>query len=125
MKEKFEKCILGDRENYSKPNKEQKSQQRDKHLVCLSCKILGTILEVRQEELQQMDQRTRNLMMRHQVLDLRDDMSKLYVSRKERGRIIASFEDSVDTLIRPLEENIKRTKRGLLQRPDSTQTTQG
>ena len=38
------------------------------------------------EELQEMDQRTRKLMMMHKALHPRDDVDRMYVSRKERGR---------------------------------------
>ena len=35
----------------------------------------------------------------HKALHLRDDVDRLYVSRKERGRGFASIEDSVDASI--------------------------
>ena len=37
-----------------------------------------------------MDQRTRKLMTMHKVLHLRDDVNRLYLSRKEGGRGPAS-----------------------------------
>ena len=36
----------------------------------------------------------------HKALQPRDDINKLYVSRKERGRGLASHDDCVDVLIR-------------------------
>ena len=43
------------------------------------------------EELKQMDQRTKEIMTMHRVLHPRDDIDRLYVSRKERGRGLASI----------------------------------
>ena len=46
-----------------------------------------------------MDQRTRKLTNTRKALHPRDDFDRLYVSRKEGGRGLASFEDSVDASI--------------------------
>ena len=46
-----------------------------------------------------MDQRTKKLMTMHRALHRRDDVNRLYVSRKEGGRGLASIEDSVDASI--------------------------
>ena len=54
-----------------------------------------------------MEQLTRNLMMRYKALHLRDDIDRLYVSRKG-GRWLASIENSINTLIRWLEDFIKK-----------------
>ena len=43
----------------------------------------------------------------HKALHSRDDVDRLYVSRKEEGRGLPSVEDSVDTSIRRLEDYIK------------------
>ncbi len=45
------------------------------------------------DELKQMDQRTRKLMTMHKALHPRDDVDRLIVSRKERGRGLASIEE--------------------------------
>ena len=50
------------------------------------------------EDLKQMDQRTRKLTMQ-KALHLGDDVDRLYMSRKEGGRGLASIGDSVDALI--------------------------
>ena len=50
-----------------------------------------------------MDQRTRKLMTIQKALHPRDDVDRLYVSRKEGGRGLASIEDSVDASIHRLE----------------------
>ena len=49
---------------------------------------------------------------------------RVYVSRKEEGIRLANIENSVDASIKQLEEDIKRTKKGLLQRPETRQITQ-
>ena len=62
----------------------------------LLIRYLGPFLKCTREELKQMDQRTRKLMTMYKDLHLRDDVDRLYVSRKERRRRIASNKDSVD-----------------------------
>ena len=81
----------------------QKPCQRDKYLGCQPCKILGTILQVKQ-----MDQRTRKLMTVHKALHPRDDVDRQYVPRREKGRGLASIEGSVDTSIQRLEVYIEK-----------------
>ena len=66
------------------------------------------------DELKQMDQRTRKLMIMHKALYHRDDVDRLYVPRKERGRGLASIEDSVDTSIQRLEDYVKKHEGGLI-----------
>ena len=48
------------------------------------------------------------------ALHPRDDVDRLYVSRKEGGRGLASIEDSVDTSIQRLEDYIEKHERGLI-----------
>ena len=64
----------------------------------------GPFLKWTRDELKQMDQRTRKLMTMHQALHPRDDVDRLYDSRKEGGRGLASIEDSVDASIQRLED---------------------
>ena len=59
----------------------------------------GPFLKWTRDELKQMDQRTRKLMTMHKALHPRDDVDRLYVSRKDGGRGFASIEDSVDASI--------------------------
>ena len=61
-----------------------------------------------------MDQRTRKLMTMHKALHPRDDVDRLYVSRKEGGRGLASIEDSVDASIQRREDYIEKTQGGLI-----------
>ena len=42
------------------------------------------------------------------ALHPRDDVDRLYVSRKERGRGLTSIEDTVDASIQQLENYIKK-----------------
>ena len=64
--------------------------------------------------LSEVDQRTRNLMTMHKALHSRDDVGRLYVSRKEGGRGLASIEDSVDASIQRLEDYIEKHEGGLI-----------
>ena len=57
-----------------------------------------------------MDQRTRKLMTMHKALHPRDNVDRLYVSRKEGGRGLASIEDSVDASIQGLKDHIEKTR---------------
>ena len=50
----------------------------------------------------------------HKALHLRDDVERLYVSRKEGGRGLASIEDSVDASIQRLEDYIQKHERRLI-----------
>ena len=68
----------------------------------------GPFLKWTREELNQMDQRTRTLMTMHKALHLRDDVDRLYVSRKEGGKGLANIEESVDVLIQRLEDYIEK-----------------
>ena len=54
-----------------------------------------------------MDQRTRKLMTMHKALNPRDDVDRLYISRKKK-RGLASIEDSVDASIQRLYTKMRR-----------------
>ena len=71
----------------------------------------GPFLKRTREELKQMDQRTRKLMTMHKALHPRDNVDRLYVSRKEEGKGLASIEDR---LIQRLENYIERHEGGLI-----------
>ena len=60
-----------------------------------------------------MDQRTRKLMTMHKALHPRDDVDRLYVSRKEGRRGPTSIEDNFHASIR-LEDYIEKHERGLI-----------
>ena len=64
-------------------------------------------------------------MTMHKALHPRDDVDRLYASRKEGGREFASIEDTVDASIQRLEDYIEKHKRGLITtiRNDTDNTT--
>ena len=74
----------------------------------------GPFLKWTREELKQMDQRTRKLMTMHKALHHGDDVDRLYVSRKDGGRRLASIEDTVDASIQRLEDYIEKQERGVI-----------
>ena len=55
-----------------------------------------------------MDQKPRKLMTMHKALYPRDNDDRLYVSRREGGRILTSNEDSIDTSIQRLKDCIEK-----------------
>ena len=57
----------------------------------------------------------------HKALHPRDDVDRLYVSRKEGGRGLASIEDSVDTSIQRLEDYIQRRLEDYIQKRQEDQ----
>ena len=61
-----------------------------------------------------MDQRTRKLMTMHKALYPRDDVDRLYVSRKDGEIGLASIEDSVDASIQRWEDYIQKHDGGLI-----------
>ena len=74
----------------------------------------GPFFKWTRDELKQMDQRTRKLMTMHKALHHRDDVDRLYVSRKKGGKGLASIKDTVDASIQRLEEYIEKHERGLI-----------
>ena len=87
--------------------------KRNKYLGCILVRYLRAFLKWTRDELKQMDQRTGKLMTMHKALHPRDDIDRLYVSRKEGGRGLASIEDSVDASIQRFENSIGKHERGL------------
>ena len=53
-------------------------------------------------------------MYKQKALHVRDDIERVYVSRKEGGRGHASIEESVDTSIGGVEDYIKKSKERLI-----------
>ena len=72
----------------------------------------GRFLKWTRDEPKQMDQRTRKLMTICKALHPRDDVDRLYISRKEGGRGLASTEDSVDASIQRLKDYIQKHEGG-------------
>ena len=52
-------------------------------------------------------------MTMHKALHPRDDVDRLYVSRKEGGRGLAIIEDTVDASIQRLKDYLEKHERGL------------
>ena len=77
------------------------------HLVRYS----GPFLNWTREELKQKDQSTRKLMTMHKALYPKDDVDRIYVSRKEADRGLTSTEDSIDASIRHEDQIRKRVGR--------------
>ena len=71
----------------------------------------GPFLKRIREELKQMDQRTRKLMIIHKALHPRDEVDRIYASRKEVGRGLASIEDSVNASIQRFEKYVGKHER--------------
>ena len=74
----------------------------------------GPFLKWNRDKFKQMDQRTRKIMTMHKTLHPRDNVDRLYVSRKEGGRGLASIEDSVDASIQRLEDYIQKHDGGFI-----------
>ena len=64
-------------------------------------------------------------MTMHKALHPRDDVDRLYVSRKEGGRGLASIKNTVDGSIRRREDYKEKHERGLITniRNDNNNTT--
>ena len=77
-------------------------------------RYLGPFLKWTKDELKQMDQRTRKLMTMHKALHPRNNVDRLYVSRKEGRRGLASIEDSVHASIQRLKDYIEKHEQGLI-----------
>ena len=99
MKGKIKKSTSGERESNSKQNNITGTLKKKYIPDCLTRTILGVILKWTREELKRMDQTTIKLMAMHKALHSRNNVDRLYVSRKEGGKAFASTEYSVDASI--------------------------
>ena len=114
MKEKVKK------EYFRRTRKLLKTRQYSRNLIkgintwaALFVRYSRPYLKWTREELKLMDQRTRKLMTMHKGLHPRDDIDRLYMSRKGR-KGLASIEDSVDASIQRLEDYIQKRGGGLI-----------
>ena len=113
MKEKNQKRVS--QENHTKLHSRNLIKGINTWAVPL-VRYSGPFLKLTREELKQMDQRAKkkkkppkkHLMTIHKTMYPRDDVDRLYVSRKEGGRGLTSIEDNVDTSIQRLEDYIGR-----------------
>ena len=74
----------------------------------------GVFLKWTREELKQMDQRTRKLMIMHKTTHPRDDADILYQSRKKGERGHFWIEGSIDASIQQHEDYIEKQEGGLI-----------
>ena len=107
MKEKLESVSLENEKVTWNQTILQEPCKRDKYRVSPPVRYSGPFLKGIQEELKQMNQRTRKLMTMHKALHPRNDADGLYISRKEEGRGLTSIEESVDTSIQWFEDYIE------------------
>ena len=77
-------------------------------------RYLEPFLKWTREELKQMDQRTRKLMTIHKALHPRDNVERLYISRKEEGRGVTSSENCIDASMQQLEDYIEKHRERLI-----------
>ena len=71
----------------------------------------GHFVRVTREELERMDERTRKLMTMRKILHPKDDVDRLYLSRKEGGRGLCQHRRQrwrIDTKIRRLQRKARR-----------------
>ena len=93
------------------------SRNLDKRIstwALLLVRYSGPFLKWTLDELKQIDQRTRKLMTLHKALYPKDDVDRLYESRKEGGRGLASIEGCDDASIQRLEDYIEKHEGGLI-----------
>ena len=61
----------------------------------------------------------------HKILHPRDDVERLYESRKEEGRGLASIKDRFYAPIQRLDDYIQKRGERLIEPPDTILTTRG
>ena len=103
----------------------QESNQKDKYRAVPLVKYSGPFLKWTREKPQLMDQRTRKLMIIHEALNPRDDIDRLYVSRKEGESGLASIEIRFDALIQRLKTTYKSVQQDGLQPRETILRTRG
>ena len=100
MKKKNQQKVLQTNDKTSRNQTlQEKSRQRDKHPGSYTCKILRTISKIDKGELRSENKKVDD--------DAKDDID--YILHKKGGRELVSIEDSVEALIRRLEDYIKKT----------------
>ena len=75
------------------------------------------------QELKLMDQRARKLMTMHKALHPIYDVDRLFVSRKEGGKGLASIEDSIDESIQKRGERLITVTRNNSDKTRNNKTT--
>ena len=72
-------------------------------------------LECRVDELKELDRKTRKLLTMHKELHPKNDLDRLYISRKEGGRELMSCESTIRSEENNLGWNLKNSDQNLLQ----------
>ena len=107
MKEKIKKeCLWRTRKRHETKLCSRNFIKAIKTWVAHFGKYSGLFLKWTREEIQQIDQRTRKLMMIHKPLHRRDHVGRLYVSGNEEGRRVVSIEYGVDASMQRLKDYI-------------------
>ena len=73
-------------------------------------RYFGPFLKCTREELKQMDQRTRKLLTLHKALHPKDDVDRLYVSKKEGGRRLPALKTALTHRYNDSQTTQKSTK---------------
>ena len=84
----------------------QKSHQRNKHYGSPPCKVLRTILKMDEKWTQKNGRQDKKIDL--QGFTPRDDIDRIYTSRKKGGRGPTSIKNCVDASIQGLEDYIKK-----------------
>ena len=84
----------------------------------------GPFLEWTRDELKQMNQRTRKLMTMHKALHPRDDVNRLYVSRKRREEDLPALKIALTHLYNDSKTICKNTMEDSLQPSETITITQ-
>ena len=79
-------------------------------MAVLVVRYSESFLKWTREGIKQMDQRKRKLMTLNKVLNHGDAVDRLYVSRKEGRKGLASIEDSVDASIQRIKDYIDKSR---------------
>ena len=118
MKEKMKKEFLRRTRNLFQINPCGKNLiKRINNWVVYLVRYSVPFLKGKRVGIRQMDQRTRKLMTMHNALHLRDDMERLYVSRKRKMR---TRQYCVDASIQELEDFIQKKKERLMTATNNT-----
>ena len=75
----------------------------------------GAFVSWRKSELQGIDRKTSKLFMIYGALHSKSDVDRLYIPRKEGGRVLISIEVCVELVIRGLEVNVHGSEERLVQ----------
>ena len=75
----------------------------------------ATFVSLRKSELQAIDRKTRKLFTIYGALHSNSDVDRLYIPRKEVGRVLISIEDCVELAIRCLKVYVHGSEERLIQ----------